>query len=235
MKKLFIIAVFALTAAGICSAQRASEYDLGKSTDTPSGYNRIGVSYNNTSYSPNSDAKEYIDGFSTNGVGIDYIHGFSISKSLPMFIETGANINFNFYGDSGSDWKQNYQNFNIQVPVNYVYRFALNDDFSIAPYLGLNFKVNLLSREKYDEYDDYNEEWESSGWESLYDKDVMGDDGTFNRFQMGWHVGVGVQYSKFHFGLQYGTDFIPAFKHSEGGYKPAINNGNLKLTLSYCF
>lgn len=239
MKKLFIIAVLAFTATSVSFAQRAAEYDLGKSSGENVGYNRIGLSFNNTTFSSNSDAEDIFDGsISTNGFGIDYIHGFSLSSSMPMFIETGANLNFNFGSKGYEGSKLLVQNFNLQIPVNYVYRFTLADNFSLAPYVGLNFKLNLATRFKETLEDGYiwdNGSEEDSDWESAFDKDTMGNDGTWNRFQMGWHIGVGVQYSKLHLGLQYGTDFISAYSHSFDGYKPAINTGNLKLTLSYCF
>lgn len=235
MKKLLVFAVLAL-AAGVCSAQRAAEYDLGKSGDN-ANYNRVGVSFNNTSFSPNSDAKDFMDAVSTNGFGLDYIHGFSLSSSLPMFIETGANVNFNFGSKSYEGSKLLLQNFNLQVPVNYVYRFALADELTLAPYIGLNFKLNLASRFKETLEDGYiwDDGTDEEEWVNVFSKDDMGEDGTWNRFQMGWQVGVGVQYSKIHLGLHYGTDFIPAFSYSEGGYKPKVNNGNFKMTLSYCF
>ena len=79
-------------------------------------------------------------------------------------------------------------------------------------------------------------------WVSVFDsaEDAMdGDDNTWNRFQMGWHVGVGFQYKPIYLGVQYGTDFIPAYSHKytydgeSETYK--INTGNLKVTLGYVF
>lgn len=230
-----------LTAMGVANAQRASEYDVKyHSSNAPeiSSYNRIGISYNNTQLSMGGEMKDELDNFSLNGVGIDYVHGFVLSKTMPMFIETGANVNFNF-GNSGevkqgSDYfKSVVQNFNIQVPVNYVYRFGITDDFSIAPYAGLNFKLHLLLRER--------AEWKIDGskgngdWENFFSKDDMGEDGTFNRFQMGWQIGANFQYSCVSLGVQYGTDFIPFYHFSQNGYKASVNTGNLKLILGYNF
>lgn len=56
-------------------------------------------------------------------------------------------------------------------------------------------------------------------------------DATWNRFQMGWHVGVGLQYKPFYLGVTYGTDFIKAYKHKDAG----VNSGNLAVTIGYCF
>ena len=59
-------------------------------------YNRVGISYNNDHYGFNKEMKyDDYDGFSLNGVGIDYRHGFQLGAK-PMFIETGASFNFNF-------------------------------------------------------------------------------------------------------------------------------------------
>ncbi len=230
------------------------------------GYNRVGISYDNTNYGFNDLMKldQEMDGFSTNGVGINYIHGFSLSSSLPMFIETGLNFNIGFgsknIGNKEEEdgfWMQKkykFQNINLQVPVNFVYRFNATEDFSISPYVGLNFKLNLASKFKTQidhnlpdeimgELDEEDIEWIEGKWCNLFSdsKENMGDkDLTWNRFQMGWHVGVGFQYKPFYLGVQYGTDFIPAYKHKfdfEGypseTYK--VNTGNLKITLGYCF
>lgn len=56
-------------------------------------YNRIAVSYNNTHFGFN----EYLgsdNNFNLNGFGVNYIHGFSVSKRFPIFVETGVNFNF---------------------------------------------------------------------------------------------------------------------------------------------
>ncbi|MDE7097297.1 MAG: outer membrane beta-barrel protein [Muribaculaceae bacterium] len=252
MKKYLTLAVVAMVCAGTAKAQFAGEYNLGRHEGDYKSYNRVGISYNNDSYGFNSDAKYWFEsndmGGSLNGFGLNYIHGFSLSSSLPMFLEVGGNVNFNFgnvlhvegesyYDDVRYNAKNQLQMIDLQVPVNYVYRFNVADDFSIAPYVGLNFKLNLIGKVMYIEeiWDDDEYQKEEDGWFNLYNKDDMDDMGTWNRFQMGWHVGVGFQYSKFYFGVQYGTDFIPAFSCSDEGYKPKVNTGSLKINLGYTF
>ena len=171
MKK-FIFSLACAACALTMSAQRAS--DAAVSYNDVKDYNRIGISYNNDHYGFNKYLKDDdFDGISTNGIGIDYRHGFSFCEH-PMFIETGASFNFNF---GSKDWETAYdketlkfKNFNLLVPVNFVYRFSLTEDFSIAPYAGINFKINMVTKEKseYVDYDDpqYNEE---SDWVSMYD------------------------------------------------------------------
>lgn len=121
---------------------------------------------------------------------------------------------------------------NFQVPVNVGWRFGVADNLSIQPYVGLNFKLHLSTRMKYKE-ESYDGDYESD-WVSVFDdgEDAMeSKDDTWNRFQMGWHVGVGFEYKPIYLGIQYGTDFIAAYSHDFGDYKPKINTGNLKIVL----
>lgn len=239
MKKLF----FALAFAGLtlsASAQRASDAAFGSDFKN---YNRIGVSYNNTNYKANY---EFLSSKSmgVNGFGIDYIHGFHITNNLPLFLETGINFNMGFASDSESGesgrnyWKDSFkfQDMNLQVPVNVAWQFNVGGNFKISPYLGLNFKLHLLSRFK-DKYED-EDGVEEGDWYSVFDdgEDAMGDkDDTWNRFQMGWHVGVGFTYQPFYLGVQYGTDFIKAYSHKFDDGKSKIDTGNLKVVVAYTF
>lgn len=225
-------------------------------------YNRVAISYDNTRYSAGGDEKELGFGpddtksIATNGFGLNYIHGFSLSKSLPMFLEVGGNINFNFYGDSERekgddfDYRYQFQNINLQVPVNFTWRFNIVEDFTIAPYVGINFKLNLMQRGRawYDFTPEDDEEQkfldESKKWTNfMSDKEDGGmysKDYTWNMFQMGWHIGVNFQYTNWVLGVQYGTDFIPAYSHTfeysdSKDWKSRINTSNLKLSVGYCF
>lgn len=243
----------------------------GVSVANAEGYNRVGVSYDYSNYSFSKDLKseeDGIKGFGLNGFGVDYIHGFGLSESLPMFLEVGGNINFNFgskdWGDKEEDegfWAQpqrKFQNINLQVPVNFVWRFNVADEITIAPYVGLNFKLHLTQKFK-DKIDTnipesaleaagYKKSDLESDWYSVLSKDDMAkyygieadddidaSDFTWNRFQMGWHVGVGANYQRYYLGVQFGTDFIPAYSYSTKGYDAKVNTANLKVSLGYTF
>lgn len=95
MKKL-ILSLACVSCVMSLSAQRASDSEW--SANDIKSYNRIGLSYNNTHYGFNDAyGKDHSENnFGLNGIGIDYIHGFSVSSSLPLYIETGLNLDFNF-------------------------------------------------------------------------------------------------------------------------------------------
>lgn len=217
-------------------------------------YNRIGISYNNNHFGFNDQLNDgafegLFDGISLNGAGINYIHGFSLSQSTPIFIETGINANFGVgstdtkalltdgYDYYSTEIELKAQNVNLQVPVNFVYRIAASDDVTIAPYAGLNFKFNIVTKLKAKL--SANGKSVESDWFSLFSEDDMekafGDDGTGNRFQMGWHIGVGVQYKPLYLGVSYGTDFIAAYSQKFYGKSAKINTRNLTVNVGYTF
>lgn len=51
----------------------------------------------------------------------------------------------------------------------------------------------------------------------VFDNDDMEDDDfTWNRFQMGWQIGVNVNFQKAYLGLSYGGDFTKTVKYMDG-------------------
>lgn len=250
----------------ICSATASAQFTTGGksgSTSTSTGeissYNQIGISYVYESFKydfPKGGPTEDMD-MGTNGFGIKYIHGFNVSDKLPMFVETGANFNFNFGSNEGEMGTQKFQWASLAVPINFAYKFNINENFAIKPYLGINLKFNLLGRNKmeYGDGEDWDEDWDDddydwrsygygdwddddydddeygdSKWQNVFSKKDMGKD-VWNRFQLGWHIGADVQFKKYFVGISYGTDFIKAFKQKNY----SVNTGTLNVTLGFCF
>lgn len=242
MKKVILAAILL---AGATSANAES-------------YNRITLSYDRQNFSANSDYTGTYWGWDhpLNGFGINYFHGFGVAEN--MFVEVGANMNFGFGSQilyspeqyAGEWFRQKLQshNINLTVPINYVYRINVSDNIKIAPYAGINVKANILGeyRFTYDASID-KDHFKAPGivyepWVNVYSssEDDMGDDvNTWNRFQIGWQVGVGLELDKFYLGIQSGTDFIAAYKHTfeyEGySVQPKVNSQALKVSLGYTF
>lgn len=226
MKKLFIAAAF-IAATVSMNAQ---------------DYNRVALSYDYTGLGFNKEmdlfGTEKAETVGQNGFGLNYAHGFGVATN--MFVEVGANVDFLFGSRTekayGIEAKFKTQNINLQVPVNYVYRFNIADGVSIDPYVGINFKLHLTEKQKteYSGQDD-----SDNKWANVFDDKDMGKDNTWNRFQMGWQVGVGVNYERYYLGVQVGTDFIPAYSHEfkdeDGNWKEKVNTTNVKVSLGYTF
>ena len=172
----------------------------------------VNTSGSSSSMSSNSDAEPWkglrvsyhpvsINGdgggdISFSGASIGYLKGFAISNSAPLFIETGANVSW-FGGEIGEyyDDELKLNVFSINVPVNFGYKFALNETSSLFPYVGLTLRGNVLGNYSYD-------------GESInaFDEDEA-EDMQLKRFQIGWQIGVGATFNTFFVGASYGTDF----------------------------
>lgn len=181
-----------------------------------------------------------------NGLSLGYMHANNIVKSLPLYVEYGANVAWTFgkYDDKesvdgySSKTERKLNMFSVNVPVNVAFRFSFaNNDFSVTPYLGLNFRINLagtcketvINKMEYggesykstaivkyklfssDEIDleDDEDAWdvEKSDNEVTMEATTGMGDLAFKRFQVGFNVGVAVNYKKLHFGFGYVADF----------------------------
>ena len=221
------------------------------------GYNILGVSYSNTYYHFNDDYSWDINGVALKGGGISYLHGFVPTPSIPGAFEVGLNINLAqgttneseevSIGTTVIDAKYKFRDLNLQIPVNVAYKISFDSKTSLTPYLGVDFKFHLLSKMKSygymlttnpsDVIDLQKVKFDDDEWSDLFNKEEMGGSQyTYHRFQLGWHIGLRFQYDRVAFGVQYGTDFIPAYNNLiQGVGTPKVNTSTTTINLAYCF
>lgn len=228
MKKFISTAVMAALAIS-ASAQLASDMSMSE-TDAPGSYNLLGVSYDNTNLSGKNFEFNDKKSMGLNGFAVEYIHGFGLSSTNPMYLELGAKFNMGFGSNTDEGYELKMQMMRLSVPVSYAWRFGLGDGMALTPYAGIDFRFNVLGR-----VNEIEPNGDESGWNSVFSKDDMGEDDTWNRFQLGWHVGARFEYSRVFLGVSYGTDFIKAFKYDEEGEKCHVTTGNLAVTVGYRF
>lgn len=203
----FLLTAMLLTCSSMSFAQFTNgggSSSTSSSSDVPT-WKGLRFSYDRTFMSYDYEDAENTD---MNGFSIGYVQSFKIAKSLPIFLETGAGINFARYSDSKSfddeEYKTSITTLGLTIPVNFVYGISINDKLSIKPYTGLYLKANLMSKGK-DEYT-YDGETESDDY-SFFDKDDVGKDGVWNRVQVGWQIGTTLDINKFNIGISYALDF----------------------------
>lgn len=232
IKMFFAVCLLGMATSASAQFANASNSSSSASADTE-GWKRVTVSYVPMKAVVDIDGA---DDMKFNGFAVGYAQGFSISNSLPLFVEGGINALFGFnkqdgedcelnayYGDN--DFEQKTTVFSLSIPVNLVYKFAIpNSDFSIAPFVGVTFRGNIIGKSKYNfigNLDEWGVDSESELWEEAearqetnwFDKEEAGSkDAQWKRFQMGWQVGVGVNYKQFHFAASYGKDFMELCK-----------------------
>lgn len=256
----FCLAVCLLALTGTASAQFAnsnasSVSSAARNTDT-NGWQRISVSYNPTKiiYDYEGADNQNVTGFS-----VGYTRGFSIAKTFPLFLEAGVNATYAFNSidsednkalkylkENGYEIEYKTKLFSINIPVNLAYKFSFNNsNLSIVPYLGINFRGNIVGKSKFEMITDLDSETEKTFWEvwddnedmvaefgkheqNKFDKKETGSkEATWKRIQMGWQIGIGLNYNQLYVGVGYGKDFTELCKKTK--------IGTTSITLGYNF
>lgn len=239
MKKILLAGALAIAAVFSSSAENYSTISL--------SYDYLGLSASQKGMMSDLGYAEKDKSGALNGLGLQYNYGIGIGN-LPMNVELGAKFSVGFLGKSYHEdevnFKFNTQMMRLSIPISYIYHFHLKNNISIAPYVGLDFRLNLLAdtkvvgqveyydpdTETYDiEEEDYKYSW--------FDKDEMGLNPA-KRFQMGWHLGVRFEFNKVLLGIEGGTDFLPFWNYTYMANKTKkehINTSNLAISIGYKF
>ena len=169
-------------------------------------YSRIQVGYN-----PMMVSSYYGDADDTclHGASVSYLYGIKLNPSRPLFLEVGGKIAYNMKKEKEDlNIEDNTYHMDVKdevltlsVPVNLTYRIALgNGKVSLSPFVGITLKENLLAKETIK----LNKDKETL---DQFDKDDVGKDGQWKRFQVGWQTGFNLDTnSPFSIGLHYGRD-----------------------------
>lgn len=220
------IKFLALAAAMMISTTSFAQFSQSKSSSSSSneiskGWNSLYVQYNSigTSYSLSSFNNKYEDygdeyqkaidnsGLSEklNAFSIGYNRAINLTPSTPLYLEVGAALQYAFYSDEATE-KDHYEEVTLKytanmltakVPVSLLYHIDIpNSDFAIEPFVGIDFKYNILGSVKQ----------KLTKINNIFDKKKC-DGHPANRFQAGWHVGANFVYKKAFIGISYGQDF----------------------------
>lgn len=221
--KLFLVTFFALIVANGYS-QQSNVNNVSGGTNSK-GWSRISVSY-----IPSTLNVDGGDDLKFQGFNLGWTKGFNIANNVPLFIEAGAGIQFRRYSDSESESfnesgvsgkikvTEKLNVLSLNIPVNLVYKFNATPDFSIEPFVGIDFRFNLMGKLKSeanysgDYEDEVNEaikDYLPDSDINIFDEDDMNDLGVdpAKRFQAGWHIGTNFTYKKVSLGISYGQDF----------------------------
>lgn len=147
------------------------------------------------------------------GFSAEYIFSFKLSDTAPLFLESGLGYQYATYEESeeaeGIKVKAELALHSLYVPFNLGYKHSFDKKFTIMPFIGLNLRGNVsgeitLSENYYGE---------------KYDLDVFKDndmeDEAWNRFQIGWQIGIGLNINKFYAGISYGSDFNELYEDAK--------------------
>lgn len=226
-----------------------------------SGHNSFYVQYNSFGVGEFADVLDDMDAENEklNGIGVGFNKAFSVTSSIPLFIEVGAGLNYawaKIYDEEEKDdcyicedeyavtYKTSSQHLMVNVPVNLMYKFQIpNSSITLEPYVGLNLKGHILGRmkSKYtyeaccDEVEDAFEEIledmdEDDLVSNYFDKDDMGGKKyVATRLNIGWQIGANADFGKAFVGISYGSDFNKFLKSGKDEWKYSALNVSLGL------
>lgn len=248
-----LLAVAATASAQFANSNASSSSTSSRSIDTD-GWNRVSVSFNPMKAVIDTEGA---DDLSFTGFSFSYAKGFSIAKQIPLFVEAGINATYAFntqdsedndeleyLKDEGYNMELKTTLFSLNIPVNLAYKFSLtNSNLSIVPYLGVNFRGNIIGKSKYkladglgeDSYydsekefwEDFEEEFGKQDTNNFDKKETGSKDATWKRFQMGWQIGIGLNYKQLYASIGYGKDFTELCKK--------VKISTTSITLGYNF
>lgn len=223
-----------------------------------SGHNSFYVQYNSYGVGGFEYVWDDIDTESEKlkGIGVGCNKAFSVTSSLPLFIEIGAGLNYAWAkitdrdtesycgycgGNCGVASKTSSQHLMVNVPVNFMYKFQIpNSSITLEPYIGLNLKGHILGRMK-SKYTceaccDDAEEYFEDVFEDIdkvtnyFDKDDMGGKKyVATRLNIGWQIGANADFGKAFVGISYGSDFNKFLKSGKDEWKYSALNVSLGL------
>lgn len=225
IKFFAVVACMAISSGAYAQFTNSSSHSSSANVNTDE-WSTIWVEYNPMKVK--FDAKG-VDDQSLTGFSAGYSRTFSVSQSVPLFLEAGLGLQYanysesldyeDYYGDDESI-EEKFTMWSVKAPVNLLYNFAIpNSSISLAPFAGVTLRYNVSGTLKY-EADDESVKCD------IFDKEDMGE--AWKRFQIGWQIGVKARFGQnFMAGLSYGSDL------SEIAKKTKLQT--VSLTIGYTF
>lgn len=228
MKKLAVVAI-ALVSWMSANAQVGTVVSRTIQTTTTtrvvevdySKYNRLSIGYASYKHGLGNASSDLEDDLDYEAEGLDawpglvaeYIHGWSLTKSHPLYLESGIALQFNMKSSDDSDY--NYMHIGLAIPLNLTYRLSTKKGLFIAPVVGLNLGSNCYDDALYELEDDY------------YD-----DECSRKYFQLGYNLGANLGYKHLNIGIGYRGDFMPSFTTEDEG---SIKTGTFHIGIGVNF
>lgn len=207
-KQLMVVAMTLISLTAFAQSTKEKRVALENNLDN---YNRISLSF--TSFSASKDGLLGDEAMRLPGFKFGWTGGYSVGKKLPFFVEAGAEIQYNTRrGDfAWNNDELRASTLGFVVPVNFGYKLGFKNGAYIEPYCGLHLKMNLAGKYKIIRDSESTEKDVSASWwnEKEMKENINVDNSKgFNRFQLGWQVGLNVGYKRVNFNLAYMPESI---------------------------
>lgn len=225
MKRLFLLS-FALIGAKSAFAQIITVPVITTNTTTEkriieiddSKYNRVSVAFGAFHYDLSRAYNELYEDFGEGGAYLslmaEYIHGWRLMKSKPLFFESGLACQLNADGIS------------LAIPLDVTYRLMNQKGYYFAPFAGLNANLQVFRPE--DEYY-YKKVYYGPGKYDYHQEKIYP---SAKFFQLGYNIGANFGRKHWNIGIGYRGGFTPDYSSEEDGN---VKTGFVYLGIGYNF
>lgn len=187
-----------------------------------------------------------------NGAGFSFGGIYNIPVVANFYIEPGVSVYYNAMGikhdgfddlledvedaleDIGLDdvefSNRSVRQWGMRIPVSFGYHFDFTKDFSLAVYSGPVLNIGFAT-DYYIKAHAYGVEIKNTG--SLYDSEKPY--GHFNRCNLDWRIGVGVNYKNFFGGMSGDVGLTNAYKVEKRHKTITYHQNVFQLTVGYNF
>lgn len=161
--------------------------------------------------------------------GIDFYYN-------TVSIKTGDNFDLDPEEDGLKYDNRSIRKFGMRVPLVFGYHFDFSDDVNLAvftgPVLNVGFSADYYVKGSYEGY-----EFKETG--SLYKVEDDDYDTSYNRFNLDWRIGAGVNFSKFYVGVSGDLGMLNNLKLgkkvNKDLWKETMHTNLFQVTLGYNF
>lgn len=183
--KRILIAILLLSCAMSIKAQVGTVVNQTINTTTTTRVVEVGYTkYNRLSFSYAKYDHHIKDPWSRHGFIAEYIHGWNLMKSQPLYLESGLAFQCNF--------DDLYIGFDI--PIEITYRYTFKNQFYVAPHAGFDLGIPVIDEEH--------------DWYHYYDYYVDYEH-NLKHFLFGYNVGLNFGRKKLNIGLGYRAGLTP--------------------------
>ena len=233
MKKLFALVLVALVAFTPNLLAQTSDIEAKLRAMPTKEYHRAYIGINTVQTNWNDDVMDALLDVMfplKKGITLGYLKSYNIVEGLPVFVEYGANLQCMFgrvnasslFGDEEDVDSDNYnkaRTFAVNVPVNASLRLSFNnDELSVTPFVGLNFRYNLSGKII-----------SVAGDEKTKTNIMDAEEGALKRFQAGLNYGVSVSYDVYTLSIGSVSDFTSFIDGEDGRFNVTT------ISLGYAF
>lgn len=212
IKSLFLTVLIAFSSSAYAQYFDSKNWNTTYQEIDGGGWSTIWAEYNPSTFKIDVRGA---DDQSATAFSIGYSQAFPLVADNPLFLEAGLGAQYTFYTEDENGTYEGYsakaeETFNmwsLKLPVNLLYKFELGTNgFSLAPYAGLSLRYNISAT--LEEKVTIEGESAKEKLDLFKNSDMGGSDYTWNRFQIGWQVGMKAIVNKaFMIGIAYGGDF----------------------------